>query len=170
MTVRTARRCVFGGTTNSEECLRNDPSGYRRWWPVRCTSIDIEALKADRAQLWAEAVVRLSQGEKRWLSEEEMPRAKSQAKERSETPNDGKRDALVQWLLGMPPSRRPADVPLLTVADEALGVLKGNLNAATDMKIASVLRDLGFRKRMQSVATVRRRVWVVPEALRTTPE
>ncbi|NNB91573.1 virulence-associated E family protein [Corallococcus exiguus] len=170
VTVRTARRCVFVGTTNSEEYLRNDPSGYRRWWPVRCTSIDIEALKADRAQLWAEAVARFRTGEKWWLSEEEVPRAESQAKERSETPNDGKRDAIVQWLLRMPPARRPVEVPLLMVAEEALGVLKGNLNAATDREIASVLRDLGFRKRIQSVATVRRRVWVVPESLRTAPE
>ncbi|RYZ16493.1 MAG: DNA primase, partial [Myxococcaceae bacterium] len=132
--------------------------------------IDIEALKVDRAQLWAEAVARFRQGEKWWLSEEEVPRAESQAKERSETPNDGKRDAIVQWLLRMPPARRPVDVPLLTVAEEALGVMKGNLNAATDREIASVLRDLGFRKRIQSVASVRRRVWVVPETLRTAPE
>ncbi|MBZ4336441.1 VapE domain-containing protein [Corallococcus sp. AS-1-12] len=170
VTVRTARRCVFVGTTNSEEYLRNDPSGYRRWWPVRCTSIDIEALRADRAQLWAEAVARFQKGEKWWLTEEEAARAESQARERSETPNDGKRDAIVQWLLRMPPARRPVEVPLLTVAEEALSVLKGNLNAVTDREIASVLRDLGFRKRIQSVATVRRRVWVVPEALRTAPE
>ena len=55
-------------------------------------------------------------------------------------------------------------------AEEALDVMKGNLNAATDREIASVLRDLRFRKRIQSVATVRRRVWVAREALRTALE
>ncbi|AGC44565.1 virulence-associated protein E domain-containing protein [Myxococcus stipitatus DSM 14675] len=170
VTVRTPRRCVLVGTTNSEEYLRNDPSGYRRWWPVRCTSIDIAALKQDRAQLWAEAVVRFHQGEQWWLTEDQAERAEAQAKERSETPNDGKRDAIVQWLTRMSPARRPAEVPLLQVAEEALGVPKGQLNAATDREIASVLRDLGFRNRIQCVSGVRRRVWVVPEALRNAPE
>lgn len=61
------RQCVFFGTTNTHDCLR-DTTGGRRFWPV---DIDQQPRKKDvfkdldeeRDQLWAEAVVRWRLGE-----------------------------------------------------------------------------------------------------------
>jgi putative DNA primase/helicase len=47
-------------------CSRGDPTGNRRWWPVRCTSIDLDGLREVRDQLWAEAVARFHRGEAWW--------------------------------------------------------------------------------------------------------
>ena len=58
------RRTVFIATTNETTYLK-DPTGDRRWWPVRCATIDIDALQRDRAQLFAEATHRYQAGE-RW--------------------------------------------------------------------------------------------------------
>lgn len=50
-----ARQCVIIGTTNDSQYLR-DPTGDRRYWPVKITQMfDVAGLLAIRDQLWAEA-------------------------------------------------------------------------------------------------------------------
>jgi predicted P-loop ATPase len=53
------RRCILFATTNDDRYLK---MADRRFWPVRTTIIDIEALRRDRDQLWAEAAQRESEG------------------------------------------------------------------------------------------------------------
>lgn len=66
------RQCVFGGTTERDTWQR-EFVGYRRWWPAKCgPRIDLEALREDRDQLWAEALVRYGAGERWWLHERKL--------------------------------------------------------------------------------------------------
>ncbi len=52
------RQCIFIGSTNDKEYLKDDTGG-RRFWPMLCTAeeIDIAGLEANVDQLWAEALV-----------------------------------------------------------------------------------------------------------------
>ena len=87
-TGRYPRRCVFFGTTNEEEFLR-DHTGNRRFWPVECgvqqpaKSVFTE-LAANVPQIWAEALTLWHNGEKLYLLPEVEAYAKQAQEEHSE--------------------------------------------------------------------------------------
>jgi len=68
------RRCVFAGTTNRQDYLSDDTGG-RRFWPVAIKSVDIDCLKMDRDQLWAEAVQEFNAGTTWWLNADDAEMA-----------------------------------------------------------------------------------------------
>jgi len=74
------RQCVFAGSVNDQTNLM-DETGNRRFWPVRCGSLDIEALARDRDQLWAEAYDRFKGGAVWWLETEELNEAATKEQE-----------------------------------------------------------------------------------------
>lgn len=60
------RQCVFVGTTNEEGYLK-DSTGNRRYLPVACVKrLDVDWLKSNRDQLWAEAVTMFRSGITNW--------------------------------------------------------------------------------------------------------
>jgi hypothetical protein len=101
------RSCVFAGTTNDETPFI-DSTGNRRFWPVRCGEIDIEALRRDRDQLWAEAYILYKNGEPWWLESAELN--KLAVAEQEERYEPGVWDSQIrEWIEN--PTRRE-DLPL----------------------------------------------------------
>jgi len=75
------RQCVFVGSTNQEHYLK-DVTGNRRYWPVKCTELNIDALREARDQLWAEAYHRYKNKESWWVSKAEKALFEYQQEER----------------------------------------------------------------------------------------
>ena len=75
--ISVPRQSVFIATTNESQYLR-DPTGNRRFWPVRCTKIEVEALGQHRDQMWAEAYARFDKGESWHLTQAEVDLAASE--------------------------------------------------------------------------------------------
>jgi predicted P-loop ATPase len=60
------RQSAFIGTSNDLEFV--DVTGNRRFWPfISAGQVDLDAIVADRDQLWAEALVLYRQGVRWWL-------------------------------------------------------------------------------------------------------
>ncbi|MDY3551421.1 VapE family protein [Gemmata sp. JC717] len=81
--LKRPRYFVLAASTNEvEEGYLTDETGGRRYWPVKCGAIDIESVRRDAEQLWAEAVVRFRAGERTWLTRDEAVYSTQEQKQR----------------------------------------------------------------------------------------
>ena len=107
-TSRFKRQCVFWGTSNDKEFLR-DRSGDRRTWPVDCNEVKIDKsvfddLPREVDQIWAEATKLYKSGHKLHLVGKESEEAlKQQRLHAEDSPKTGliqeylERDYPVNW-------------------------------------------------------------------------
>lgn len=82
------RRCVFFGTTNEAEFLK-DKTGNRRFWPIDCgvkppTRSIFRDLPAEVPQIWAEALMSWRLGESLYLTGDALKIAETSQEEHSE--------------------------------------------------------------------------------------
>lgn len=155
-TVEVPRSCVFVATTNKDDYLR-DTTGNRRYWPVRCTEVDVEGLKRARAQLWAEALVAFRAGEKWHLEDAEViEEAKAVQAERVE--RDPWEDELIK-ITSNTVKGYIENIDLLTM----LGVDREKKSPKDAARARAIMRKLGWqemRKRLSDGSNPRR--WYPP--------
>tara|TARA_E500000178_G_scaffold91192_1_gene89991 strand:+ start:1496 stop:3826 length:2331 start_codon:yes stop_codon:yes gene_type:complete len=149
--VEKPRSCVFGGTTNSKDYLP-DPTGNRRFWPIHCEAINVSGLRQDRDQLWAEAVVRHQRGESFLLSEEARTEAVEEQEERYQM--DAWEEDVRKYL------KDHDAVTTAEILQDALSIdNKGQWKRGDEMRVGSILRHMGFKKRLERNGEERRPVY-----------
>jgi predicted P-loop ATPase len=154
------RQCVFAGSVNPEGGYLKDPTGGRRFWPVVCSTIDLDALQRDRDQLWAEARERFRRGEAWWLESRELDAlaAEEQADRYQGDAWDEPIQAYLEnetdWLENgygeRKPYRRPRPTPLHDVSvaevmERALGIEKARWTQADQNRVVRSLVSMGFK-------------------------
>jgi predicted P-loop ATPase len=133
------RQCVFVGTSNKDQYLRDDTGG-RRFWPVKCGFIDIDGLRADRDQLFAEAVKLFEEREPWWPDadfEAEHIEPQQEARYEADEWSNLIADYLNNRLLG-------ETTTIAQIAKEALGLEYSRLGMNEQKRIAAILRKLGW--------------------------
>jgi len=137
--VKVPRQCVFVGTTNETEYIK-EGQGARRFWPVTVTAaIDIDGLRRAMPQLLAEAMADVDAGERTWPTEEEQ-RELFRPEQMKRVQQESLIDALHDWVLdpGMDEiASRSVHGGAFSLADAAFRCLK--------VSYAQLTRDLQSR-------------------------
>jgi predicted P-loop ATPase len=132
------RQCIFIGTTNKTAYLR-DETGGRRFWPVKVSHIDTDALERDRDQLFAEAVKLYYSGFE-WWPDSEFERQHIQPEQEDRFEEDVWEDPVTSWLDGR------QRVTVNEVATEAIGIAPARISRADQNRIIAVLEGLGWKR------------------------
>ena len=132
------RQLVFVGTSNKIAIL-SDPTGSRRFWSIRVTSMDVEGITRDRDQLWAEAMVALNSGENWWLDSDA---AGDLAKyNESYASSDPWESEIVTHLEGGPGL---VFITTTTLLNQALGLSIDRVTRREGHRVAGIMTALGW--------------------------
>ena len=162
-TVEVPRQCVFAGTVNPDTYLR-DETGNRRFWPLRCGTIDIDALARDRDQLWAEAVHRFREGAIWWIEDPDLL-AEAREEQDSRYQSDAWDDLIEHWLTheirtvsesfpdygnsrseSVPRPEPLTDVSVGEILEEAIGMEPARWTRGDQMRVSAYLKANGWER------------------------
>lgn len=127
------RTAVFAATSEGDEYLKN-ARGKRRYWPLRCSEINLEALAVARDQLFAEAVHAYRNG----ATWHEMPEKETAAEQHARQEMDPWTDVIAVWLAGRSVVTSPE------IADHCLRIDIAKFDRAVQMRISRALEFLGY--------------------------
>jgi predicted P-loop ATPase len=150
------RQCLFIGTTNVDDWIR-DETGGRRFWPVKVAAIDLEWLKDYRDQLFAEAVAAYDAGEPSYPDRNFERRVIAPHQEKRQF-YDNWTDRVLEIALSL---------PTVTIAFIWQGLQSVNssadltkLDMVASKRIANILKKDGYVRTLEHGG---RKVWKKPE-------
>jgi predicted P-loop ATPase len=166
-TIDIPRRCMFIGSTNNPEFL-GDPTGERRWLPMKSDWVDVEAIITDRNQLWAEAAVIYKEHGMCWQDAERLA-----ANEHYQYKIEDLWQPTIEAYISLVTNNNSAAVSM-TNSPHAVctittpGILKGaleidvrNQSGSAGMRVSNIMIQLGYEKQRIATPTgIRQVCWV----------
>jgi len=140
------RQSICGASTN-QVVWHRDSTGARRWWPARPATIhpiDLDSLRQDRDQLWAEARDRFLTHEHWWLEEDHLIAAQ-EAEMEQRFEEDPWSDAVINSAHALTGAQRSAEkrVTVERVMAE-MGITLDRRDPQSGARVAKVLRHAGW--------------------------
>jgi putative DNA primase/helicase len=145
------RKFILAGTTNDTQYL-NDPTGDRRFWPVRVGHIDIDALRHDREQIWAEATHRAKAGEL-WYVNTDDPIYKTIQNEQSARYSGDPWDNIVEIYI-----ENRTHVTIDEIFTDVLYLEKSRWDTLSRARISNILTKAGFESKTVRDAVTKKTV------------
>jgi len=150
------RQCVFVGTTNQDQYLK-DSTGNRRYWPVSCSNINQKTLESDRDMLWAEALFLFNEGFPWWPDDKYKHLFESQQDDRFES--DVWESVIFDWLR----RTRREDYSCAEIMQDALDMDPQAMRPPEQKRVGQIMTRLGFSKKRRRVKGNRPSYYVPPE-------
>ena len=151
------RQTVFVGTTNQDEYLK-DYSGNRRYWPVKCRTVNLDLLEQQREQLLAEAVHCYQSGldayqqtgtnSEPWWVEGEAERVLFEAEQGQRFQGDAWEFYIQRYINSADCGEYTTAAELLTNAIEKD---PGQQTRADQNRIAPIMQSLGWAKKKKRI-------------------
>jgi len=151
--VTVPRSCVFAGTVNHAEYLKDD-TGNRRYWPVKCTKADLAAIALQRDQIWAEAVAAYRSGAA-WYPIAADEHAVCAEEQEVRSTRDEWEHVIGEWIT----SNAIQKLVLADVLERALHIPKGQWSRGEQMRAAGVMHRLGFSVKSEWADGATKRVY-----------
>jgi putative DNA primase/helicase len=143
------RQCIFIGTINPEHGrgYLKDPTGNRRYWPLKVEDVDFLKLRQDMDQIWAEALQVYKSGKcKLYLETKELQDfANKEAEERFE--EDPMEEIIGNYL-------EAKNVEYITTTDimqNCLMMPVSKLDKFFGMRLACAMNRIGYRNRTKRI-------------------
>lgn len=154
------RRTIFFATTNDEEYLKSQ-TGNRRFWPVGVGRIDLAALRADRDQLWAEAVHYEARGDSIQLPEKLWGTASEEQERRMQS------DEWVEPIADYINLKNPADLSVNDVlCDNQFMQRKiDHVTISDAIRAGHILKKLGYVRYKKRIGGATANRWRKPDQL-----
>ena len=152
------RQCVFAGTVNHAQYLRDD-TGNRRYWPVLTGKIELEQLAENRDQLWAEAKHLLDSGASWWPSADEREMFTEQQDDRHL--GDAYESKIRGWLDDVDQDGKKMQVSMAQLMGSALGLDVSKWTAPEQQRVGRIMAVIGWQRRRVGSAQ-RERLYIRP--------
>jgi len=156
------RQCVFVGTTNQDEYLK-DYTGNRRYWPVKCLDINAQWVRDNRDQLWAEAMHGFNAGDVWWPEGDDETRLFAREQD--------SRLQLDPWHYPIEDYLRSSTYEHVTadeVITEAIKKDHAHVTRADQNRLAPILKALGWSKKRISIQGRQRHGYARPVSWKIT--
>lgn len=148
--VRQPRTCLFVGTTNEDTYLR-DPTGGRRFWPLKCGEIDLDGLRRDRDFLLGEAVD-LYRDKTQWWPDTAFEDTYLKPLQETRYEGDAWDETIERELAGR------TRVSSTEIARDFLKIPEGQVGTIHIRRIAAILKSLGWQQQRHG----KTRFWAAP--------